>query len=119
MKHSISKYEETIENLSCYAPEGCGNIAWPLGIPPPYKPPTRFDVLRWDYFNETHIYLKTDDSVIDTMKRMFLFFLKRILYLIIHLLFFSFYEDDDVEDIHEVIDHAMEQLQNKYGIKYE
>jgi hypothetical protein len=76
MKHSISKYEETIESLSCYASEGCGNIPWPLGVPPPYKPPTRFDVLRWDYFNETHIYLKTDDNVIDPMKRMFFFLTK-------------------------------------------
>lgn len=69
MARSISKYTETIENLSCYAPEGCGNIPWPVGVPPPFKPPTRFDVLRWDYFNETHMYLKTDDTVIETMKR--------------------------------------------------
>ena len=74
MTQSIAKYEETIENLSCYAPDGCGNIPWPVGVPPPFKPPTRFDVLRWDYFNETHIYLKTDDTVIDPMKRMFFFF---------------------------------------------
>ncbi|CAF4155604.1 unnamed protein product, partial [Adineta steineri] len=60
MTRSISKYEKTIENLSCYAPEGCGNIPWPVGVPPPFKPTSRFDVLRWDYFNETHIYLKTD-----------------------------------------------------------
>jgi hypothetical protein len=52
--------------LSCYSTEGCGNIPWPVGVPPPFKPPTRFDVLRWDYFNETHIYLKTD--VIDLMQ---------------------------------------------------
>ncbi len=76
MTRSISKYEESIENLSCYAPEGCGNIPWPVGVPPPFKPPTRFDVLRWDYFNETHIYLKTDDNVIDPMKRTFFFLIK-------------------------------------------
>jgi hypothetical protein len=73
MTRSISKYEDTIENLSCYAPEGCGNIPWPVGASPPFKPSSRFDVLRWDYFNETHIYLKTDIDVIDPMKRMFLF----------------------------------------------
>jgi hypothetical protein len=73
MTASIAKYEETIENLSCYASEGCGNIPWPVGVPPQFKPPTRFDVLRWDYFNETHIYLKTDETVIDPMKRMFRF----------------------------------------------
>jgi hypothetical protein len=77
MTVSIAKYEETIENLSCYAMEGCGNTPWPVGVPPPFKPPTRFDVLRWDYFNETHIYLKTDDTVIDPMKRMFFFEIKK------------------------------------------
>ena len=70
MSRSISKYEEAIESLSCHSTEGCGNIPWPVGVPPPFKPPTRFDVLRWDYFNETHIYLKTDNDVIDPMKRM-------------------------------------------------
>ncbi|CAF0925073.1 unnamed protein product [Adineta ricciae] len=92
MTRSIAKYEETIENLSCYAPEGCGNIPWPVGIPPPFKPSSRFDVLRWDYFNETHIYLKTDIDVIDLMK------------------------PDDYEDVHEVIGHAVEQFQKKYGV---
>ncbi|CAF0896535.1 unnamed protein product [Rotaria sordida] len=91
MTQSIKKYEETIERSSCYAPEGCGNIPWPVGVPPPFKSPTRFDVLRWDYFNETHIYLKTDNDVIDLMK------------------------DNDYEDIHEVIDYSVEQLQKKYG----
>ncbi|CAF1062610.1 unnamed protein product [Rotaria sordida] len=93
MTKSISKYEETIEELSCYAPEGCGNIPWPVGVSPSFKPPTRFDVLRWDFFNETHIYLKTDNDVINPM------------------------DDGDYEDVHEVIDHAIEQLQNKYGIQ--
>ena len=71
IKNSISKCEATIEKLSCYAPEGCGNIPWPVGVPPPFKPPTRFDVLRWDYFNETHIYLKTDNDVVSPMKSIF------------------------------------------------
>ncbi|CAF0991226.1 unnamed protein product [Rotaria sp. Silwood1] len=91
MTQSIKKYEETIERLSCYASEGCGNIPWPVGVPPPFKPPSRFDVLRWDYFTETHIYLKTDNDVMDLLK------------------------DDDYEDIHEVIDYSVEQLQKKYG----
>jgi hypothetical protein len=67
MAQTILKYEETIEHLSCYSTEGCGNIPWPVGVPPPFKPPTRYDVLRWDYFNETHIYLKTDNNVVDQM----------------------------------------------------
>jgi len=30
-----------------------------------------------------------------------------------------FFKDDDYDDVHEVIDHAVEQLQKKYRIKYE
>ncbi|CAF2830195.1 unnamed protein product [Rotaria sp. Silwood2] len=93
MTQSIKKYEETIERLSCYATEGCENIPWPVGIPPPFKPSTRFDVLRWDYFNETHIYLKADNDVVDLIKGM---------------LFHRTY-------IHEVINYSVEQLQQKYG----
>ncbi|UJR21143.1 hypothetical protein I4U23_024242 [Adineta vaga] len=91
MTEEILKYEKTIESLSCYAPEGCGNIPWPVGVPPPFKPPTRFDVLRWDYFNESHMYLKTDSDVINVLKQ------------------------NDYEDIHEVIDHSVQEFQKKYG----
>lgn len=76
MTESIAKYEENIDNLACFASEGCGNIPWPLGVPAPFKPPSRFDVLRWDFFNETHIYLKTDDAVIEPMKRTLIFVIK-------------------------------------------
>jgi hypothetical protein len=37
----------------------------------------------------------------------------------IQILYFLFFKEDDYEDTHEVIDHAIEQLQKKYGIKYE
>lgn len=91
MSTSIKKYEETIERLSCQSTEGCGNVPWPVGVPPPFKPPTRFDVLRWDYFNETHLFLRHDNDVSDLLK------------------------DNDYDDIHEVINHSVEQLQKKYG----
>ena len=70
MTMEILTYEKTIEKLSCHALEGCGNVPWPVGVPPPFKPPTRFDVLRWDYYNETHIYLQSDNDVISKMKGM-------------------------------------------------
>lgn len=69
MALTILEYQETIDNMSCYMPEGCENKPWPIGVPPPFKPPTRYDVLRWDYFNETHFYFKNDDEVINPMKR--------------------------------------------------
>lgn len=114
MTASIAKYEENIDDLSCFAPEGCGNIPWPLGVPAPFKPPTRFDVLRWDFFNETHIYLKTDDAVIEPMKCTLIFEIpirKKIRSLLCI--------DEDYEDVHEVINHAVEQFQKKHGNKYE
>lgn len=110
MTENILTYEEAIERSSCYAPEGCGNIPWPVGVPPSFKPPTRFDVLRWDYFNQTHIYLKTDNDVINLMKGLFLKFN------LIFLYSFSL-KDDDYEDINEVINHSIQQLQKKYGTK--
>lgn len=116
MTQSIAKYEETIERLSCYAPEGCGNIAWPVGVPPPFKPPTRFDVLRWDYFNETHIYLKSDNDVIDLMKRKFFFIIENVDDSI-EFFFVVYLSADDYEDVHEVIDHAVEQFRKKYGVE--
>lgn len=30
------------------------------GIPEPYRPKNRFDVIRWDYFTETHIFFQDD-----------------------------------------------------------
>ncbi|XP_034950059.1 chondroitin sulfate synthase 2 [Chelonus insularis] len=34
--------------------------SWPIGNGPGNKAPGRFDLLRWNYFNETHILLPTD-----------------------------------------------------------
>jgi hypothetical protein len=107
MTENILKYEETVDRLSCYSTEGCGNIPWPIGVPPPFKPPTRFDVLRWDYFNETHLFLKNDNDVTEKMKG-----LKSHVYSRFYSLCFI---DNDYEDIHEVIDYSVQQLQKKYG----
>lgn len=109
MSVNIKKYEETIERLSCQSIEGCGNIPWPVGVPPPFKPPTRFDVLRWDYFNETHLFLKNDNDFSDLLKGR-----ERERVNSTNNMEFNFL-DNDYEDIHEVIDHSIEQLQKKYG----
>lgn len=29
-------------------------VRWPLGVPPPSQPETRYDVLTWSLMNETH-----------------------------------------------------------------
>lgn len=46
--------------MAPFAPGGTKSITWPVGNQPTSKPSTRFDVIRWDYFTETHIYL-TDE----------------------------------------------------------
>ena len=31
-------------------------MTWPIGFAPPYKPKSRFEVISWSYFTNTHIY---------------------------------------------------------------
>lgn len=92
MTRKIVQYEQTIENLSCFSIEGCGKTGWPLGVPSPFKPPTRFDVLRWDYFNQTHIFAKYENEVSSRLTI-------------------------DRDDINEVIQHATEEFRKVYGQK--
>ncbi|KAK0089693.1 hypothetical protein PV325_006116 [Microctonus aethiopoides] len=35
-------------------------VSWPVGNWHGNKSPGRFDILRWNYFNETHIFMQTD-----------------------------------------------------------
>ena len=107
---AISSFRDDIESLSCFGPHGCGKTPWPTEAPAPFKPPTRFDVVRWDYFNETHIYLKHDNDVIDLLQRQFDLRPSSLT----SRLHFSF-EDDDAEDIREVIQHSLQQFQKTYG----
>lgn len=53
--------------MACYTPEGCHGLTWPLGVPPPFHPSNRYEVIRWDYFNDTHIYLEGDFDVINEL----------------------------------------------------
>lgn len=41
-------------------PSSFKSVTWPIGNQPTSKPTTRFDVLRWDYFTQTHIYLTNE-----------------------------------------------------------
>uniref|UniRef100_A0A3Q4MRA1 Hexosyltransferase n=1 Tax=Neolamprologus brichardi TaxID=32507 RepID=A0A3Q4MRA1_NEOBR len=51
-----------ISNLSDLTPEGKAGVTWPIGINPPFKPRTRFEVINWEYFTEEHIYSCVDGS---------------------------------------------------------
>jgi hypothetical protein len=48
--------------MSELTPEGKSSITWPVGSPPGNVPTSRFDVLRWDYFTDTEMYLNSDFS---------------------------------------------------------
>ncbi|KAL6097663.1 chpf2 [Pungitius sinensis] len=58
----IQQLQVQINNLSDLTPEGKAGVTWPVGINPPFKPRTRFEVINWEYFTEEHIYSCVDSS---------------------------------------------------------
>ena len=63
----ICDIERNIMETVCHTPEGCNSLTWPLGVPSPFKPSSRHEVVRWDYFNETHLFLPNDFEVISEL----------------------------------------------------
>ncbi|XP_040842508.1 chondroitin sulfate synthase 2 isoform X2 [Ochotona curzoniae] len=57
-----SDQEWEILNTSRLAADGERLAAWPVGIPAPSRPASRFEVLRWDYFTEQHAFSCADGS---------------------------------------------------------
>lgn len=58
----IEKLQAEIKNVSEVAVDGNRSALWPIGIPPPFEPKTRFEVLRWEYFTEDQMYSCADGS---------------------------------------------------------
>ena len=56
-----------IKNISYCTPNVNLSLSWPLGADPPTQPLTRFDVIHWEYFTETHLYI---DSSLGNMKEL-------------------------------------------------
>lgn len=48
--------------MSEMTPGRRSSVTWPTGIPSGTVPTNRFDVLRWDYFTDTEVYLNSDFS---------------------------------------------------------
>ena len=67
INHDIAKIEQDIYETVCQTPAGCDSLVWPLGVPEPYKPINRHEVIRWDFFNLTHLYFGTDFDVVEEM----------------------------------------------------
>ena len=43
-------------------PEGEAGLSWPIGLPAPFTPHSRFEVLGWDYFTEQHTFSCADGA---------------------------------------------------------
>lgn len=63
----ITDIEKNIMDIVCETPDGCESLIWPLGVSAPYKPKSRHEVIRWDYFNRTHIFLGNDFETIEEL----------------------------------------------------
>lgn len=53
----INDLRRSIETESVLEPPGFGKVTWPIGSQPGSTPSTRFDVLKWEHFTDTHLYL--------------------------------------------------------------
>ena len=51
---------ESILKMAKLTVDGERSITWPVGNQPGNKPITRFDLLRWEYFTQSHIYLTSE-----------------------------------------------------------
>ncbi|XP_051997113.1 chondroitin sulfate synthase 2-like [Xyrauchen texanus] len=58
----IEKLQSEIKNVSEVAVDGNKSAMWPIGIQPPFEPKSRFEVLRWDYFTEKHLFSCLDGA---------------------------------------------------------
>lgn len=57
---SISKARNEISRVRPYSPRKKAEETWPVGSAPAHRPATRFDIIRWDTFNGTHIFYPDD-----------------------------------------------------------
>uniref|UniRef100_A0A4X2KM27 Hexosyltransferase n=1 Tax=Vombatus ursinus TaxID=29139 RepID=A0A4X2KM27_VOMUR len=58
----VSQHQAQIRNLTALTPEGEAGLSWPVGLPAPFTPRSRFEVLGWDYFTEQHIFSCADGA---------------------------------------------------------
>lgn len=58
----IKQLQAQIRNLTALTPEGEAGLSWPVGLPAPFRPHSRFEVLGWDYFTEQHTFSCADGA---------------------------------------------------------
>lgn len=67
-KEELEKFKQEIIDIAPLTPEKNDSLVWPIGVDPPSRPVSRFDLIRWDYFTETHIFFDNDFSNIREIK---------------------------------------------------
>ncbi|CAK9814853.1 Chondroitin sulfate synthase 2 [Anthophora plagiata] len=68
IQEKISNIRKAILSMAHLGPTQERNISWPIGNQPGNKATGRFDILRWTYFNETHVFFDTDFSIVQQLK---------------------------------------------------
>ncbi|XP_007948320.1 chondroitin sulfate glucuronyltransferase [Orycteropus afer afer] len=58
----IEQLQAQIRNLTMLTPEREAGLSWPIGLPAPFTPHSRFEVLGWDYFTEQHTFSCADGA---------------------------------------------------------
>lgn len=53
----IEELRRSIVAESVLEPPGFRKVTWPVGSQSGSTPSTRFDVLKWEHFTDTHLYL--------------------------------------------------------------
>lgn len=64
----INDIRKVISATAHLGPPNQRNISWPIGNQPGNRPLGRFDVLRWSYFNMSHVFFETDFINIQELK---------------------------------------------------
>lgn len=67
IENKIVDIEKNIMEIAALTPEGYDSLYWPISLPKPLKPISRYEVIEWQYFNLTHHYFGSDFEVIEPM----------------------------------------------------
>lgn len=63
----IDETEKYIEQIAGENSAGCEHIFCYSGVPEPFKPKDRYDVIRWNFFNQTHIVYPNDFEAVQKL----------------------------------------------------
>jgi hypothetical protein len=64
IRQQINQFELKIIKSICNTPGGCDSYSWPPTVHQPEKATNRFDLIKWEYFNETHSFQSDDNHFI-------------------------------------------------------